>query len=589
MKRWIWTSGLGVALALLLTVFLSLRLADDEHLAHLPPSEDEELPAALRERIHAAREAVSESSGESTAVRELARLYYANHRYAEARLCFKMLASTSSGLTAQDRYHLANIALHLGDLAQAQSELEIVLEQEPGYLPARVALGLALLKSGQAERAANEFTAVLAREPRHIEATVNLARLDLQRGDESSAMKRLEQLITARPESTSAIALLAQLAERHGETDRAVALRERSQQRPEPIAPDPWMAELDAHVYDLRLLGLRFEELSQAGESERARTFLRRMEEIEPGSPFVPLLQAAVAARGRRHEEAVSHLRTALARGGDPEKICPVLVTSLLALGQTEAALSLMADYYAKLPTSVPVLVSYAEVLATQKDRPEARQILTQALERQPYLVSQGMALAEILWADGEYDSAAGYLQRVAQVDAEHLASRALLAEYSLQQSDHAAALGWLEQVQALSPADPEIRQRLAALRFAAHVFVAQRALSEGDAQRALRHFDQAATVSPDEPQVHAARAQLLTQLGDYNRAAEALEKLAELQPDNPTVLLSLGDLRQRQGRVDLAIRHWTAARDLVAPDDHRLRAAVDQRFDPVTTSDTPK
>ncbi|HEX2101199.1 MAG TPA: tetratricopeptide repeat protein, partial [Candidatus Synoicihabitans sp.] len=285
--------------------------------------------------------------------------------------------------------------------------------------------------------------------------------------------------------------------------------------------------------------------------------------------------------RARRHEEAAGFYREALARGGEPEQLGPVLVQSLLALDQVDAARALMAEYHAKHPTSVPLLTAYSEVLVKQKDRPEAREILTQVLARQPYLVPQGMALAEILWGNDEHEAAAGYLQRIVQVDAKHFASRALLAEYHLRRSEPALALTRLDGALALAPAEPGVRQQLRTLSLAAHGQAIRAALSEGDAARALHHLDRTVEISPEDPQAHAARAQVLAQLGDYGRAADALERLAELQPNNPTVLLSLGDLRQRQGRLDLATRHWAAARDLVASDDEPLRAALDQRLGP--------
>jgi tetratricopeptide (TPR) repeat protein len=254
-------------------------------------------------------------------------------------------------------------------------------------------------------------------------------------------------------------------------------------------------------------------------------------------------------------------------------------VNSLLALNQLKDAAALAADYHAKLPDSVPVLVAYSEVILKHENHRQARDILTRVLERQPYLSPQNMALAKILWASGEYEAGAACLKRVVQVDAKHLPARALLGEYHLRRSDPHAALPLLDQAWALAPSDLAVRRQLVQLLVVAHGLAARHAREGGDPRTALAHFDQAAALAPDDAETHAGRAQVLVQLGDYDRAAEALEKLAVLQPENPTVLLSLGDLRMEQGRRDLAIRHWAAARDLVAPGDDKLRAALDQRL----------
>jgi tetratricopeptide (TPR) repeat protein len=538
-----------------------------------------EIPPALRARLETVRGAIRDPVREADAVRRLARLYHANGHFDQARQCYDLIAGGGDGLNPQDHYFLADLSFRLGDLAGARTHLREVLKLQPDYVPAHLAVARALLKSGETEEAEQEFRAVLARVPDHIEATVGLARLALARGDDRAALTRLEELVAARPEATSALALLAPLVERSGDPDRAVALREMSQQRPEPAAADPWMSELETEVYDVRLLGLRFEELMRSNEVAAAKEFLRRIEEIEPGTPVVHLLQGAAAAQARRHADAVVHFEAALGLGGDPERICPVLVTALLALERIEAALKLMAEHHTKRPDSIPLTVAYSEVMLKAKGHPGARAIFSRVLEQQPYLVPQNMALAEILWAEGNDAEAADCLRRVAQVDATHLPARALLGEYHLHRADPASALPVLEEARALAPVDPAARQQIESSLVAAHLMAAQRALQVNGAQAALRHVDRAREVSPHAPEVHAARAQVFARLGDHDGAAEALGRLAALQPGNPTVLLSLGDVRLQQGRRDLAIQHWSAARDLVAPGDHPLRAAVDQRL----------
>jgi tetratricopeptide (TPR) repeat protein len=537
------------------------------------------IPTALRERLQTTRDEIRDPARDGNAVRRLARLHHANGHYDQAKQCYELIAVGAAGLTPRDHYFIADIALNLGDLAAAEARLREVLKHEPAYAPAHLAIARTRLKSGQTDAAEQGFAAVLEHEPDHVEATVNLARLAAARGDYEAAVARLEELVAVRPEATSAFALLAQLVERQGETDRAVALRELSQQRPEPAATDPWMRELDADIYDVRLLGLRFEEHMRSNHVEVANTFLRRIEEIEPGTPVVHLLQGAAAAQARRHEEAATHFRAALDRGGDPERICPVLVSSLLALNQTEAALKLMAEHHARQPASIPLTVAYSEVMLKRKDHPHARAIFSLVLGQQPYLVPQNVALAEILWAEGNHDLAADCLRRVASVDAKHLAARALLGEYHLRRSEPASALPVLTEALALAPADPAARRQIEITLVAAHLMAARGALQENAPNAALPHVDQAHAVSPREPEIHAVRAEVLARLGNLDGAAEALRRLADLLPGNPTVLLSLGDVRLQQGRRDLAIQHWSKARELVASGDHPLRAAIDQRL----------
>jgi tetratricopeptide (TPR) repeat protein len=537
------------------------------------------LPDAFHERVRSLNEAVRRSATRLEAVRDLARLYHANRRYVEARQYYEQLSGISGGLSPKERYLYADVLAQLGAVEEAISELEQVTQSEPAYVPAHLALGLASLKRNRPQAAARSFEKVLAIEPDHHEAVVCLARVELQEGQEPGALQRLEKHIALRPDATAAIALLAQILDRRGDSARAAALRQASHQRPEPVEPDPWMAELDTHVYDIGLLGLRFEELAQAGDQARADFFLRRVEELEPGSPLAPMLRGSVAARAQRHAEAVQQFQTSLQRGGDAEKILPVIAKSLLAMGRVDAAADLVSNGCRTHPNSLPLLIAYSEVMLARKDHPEAPAVLQRALEVQPYLVPQAFALAEILSGKGEHDAAIPYLQRVAQLDEKHFAARALLCEYHLKRGDLAAAVSWIDQALAVSPDDASIRENLVALGLTSHLLAGRRAASEGVADVAVRHLNKATELSPKDPSVHAARAQVMVQFGRIQEAIGALRDLAVLQPGNPTVFLSLGDLYRHAGNLELAMQHWREAERLVGTGDQALGAAIEARL----------
>jgi tetratricopeptide (TPR) repeat protein len=216
------------------------------------------LPAQFDQVLQTARDKVRSHGNDPGEMRKLAHLYQANRLYPEARGCYQAIAVTPAGLTARDHYYLADIAQNENDLAGAQTELRAVLQTEPGYVPARLALAEALFKSGREEEAGKEYSAVLAIEAHHPQASLGLARIELQRGDEEAAVARLDELMAEHPEATSAAALFAQVLERRGEADRAIAMAQWSLQKPEPIPADPWMSELWVDLYDIQRLGLKF-------------------------------------------------------------------------------------------------------------------------------------------------------------------------------------------------------------------------------------------------------------------------------------------------------------------------------------------
>jgi predicted Zn-dependent protease len=188
------------------------------------------LPALFTAALKGARGRVVNEGFVPDDIRALAHLYQANRLNSEARACYDLLRSSPDGLSATDHYYLADIAQYQGDLDRAESELRSVVHDAPEYLPAQLALGEVLFKSGRADEAAKEYNAILAAAPNQPQAMFGLARIELQNGNDDAAIGRLGTLVTTHPEMTSAAALLAQVFDRRGETARANAMRQWSRQ-----------------------------------------------------------------------------------------------------------------------------------------------------------------------------------------------------------------------------------------------------------------------------------------------------------------------------------------------------------------------
>jgi tetratricopeptide (TPR) repeat protein len=412
-----------------------------------------------------------------------------------------------------------------------------------------------------------------------------LARIDLLKGNDDAAVARLGALMASHPEMTSGAGLLAQVFDRRGDTARAKAMRQWSRQKPEPVPEDPWMDALLADCYDVQRLGLKFEEYFASGQIGLAVPLLKRMEELDPDSPIPDLLRGWTQARDHNDVGAVEEYTRALDKGGDPEKICPYLVQTLLALGRVSDAADLIARYYAKKPDSIPLLIAYSEVALKQGDRAMARTLLAKVVEREPYLTSANMSLASLLWASGDRDGAARCLERVIQISANDVASRALLGEYYLGKRDPVPAISPLEQALALERGDTPIQKNLTEMLFTAYIEAGSAAEAKGKLEGAVEdYFDRAILLVPANPNGYARKAAACARLGQFGKAAEALERLETLQPRNPTVYLSLGDVLYQGGHADEARLDWQKALVLTAAGNTELRDAIGQRLNgPIT------
>jgi tetratricopeptide (TPR) repeat protein len=510
-----------------------------------------QLPTRFNELLVAAHAAAD--TGDPAAVRRLARLYHANRLASEARACYAWLAARAGGLTAQDHYLLAHLALNAGDLTAAQAELRTVLQLDSTCLPARVNLAESLLKSGEEAAASAEYEAVLQRHPDQPQALAGLARLALQRGDDATAISRLERVLAVHPAMTSAAGLLAQVMIRRGERERGEALTEWSRRARDPLLPDPWLDALWADCHDVQRLTLRFEELVYSGQMEAALPLLERVGELDPQNWLPHLLRGWAHARAGRGAEAVAEYHRALGKSGDPERILALLVPALLAQDRTAEAVDTVETALLRRPDSVALLNFQADLAMRQGDTSRALALLTALLAKEPYLYNANMNLAQILWARGEKNEAVRCLTRVAKAFPVDVASRGLLGQFYLEKGDVAAAVLPLEQALPQAETGSPARERLSAMLVSA----------------LGRHAGE------------------LAQARQFRAAADALARLATLQPGNPTVEISLGDMLYQAGDPAAARPHWEKALVDAAPGDADLRQALQERLGGRITPET--
>jgi tetratricopeptide (TPR) repeat protein len=536
----------------------------------LPPQFDQALRAA-RERAGRGRDA--------EALRSLARLYQANRLFAEARQCYKALASTPPGLSARDHYCLALIALDESDSDTALAELQATLAGEPGYMPARIALADTLFRSGRADDAEKEYKGALKAEAEQPQALLGLARVALQRGDDDSAVARLRELVARHPESTSGPALLAQILDRKGQADESAAMAALSRQTQEPLPADPWAKALQADCYDLARIGIAFEEYRVSKQMDEALPLLSRLEELDPKGWTVPMLRGWSQRQAGHFAEAVQEYQQALANGADPERICPLMVNALLYEKHADEAAALLAKYHARLPHSMPILLSYCEVAVRQKDDKLARGLLTEVIQAEPYLYMPNMSMAQILWNSGERDSAALILRRVARAFPSDVDSRGLLGQYYMEKGDALSAIGPLEQALGAVPSGDKQRDKLVKMLDTAYLTAGSLDASRGKLGTAIVYADKSIRLVPDGISGYALKANACRSLGDTKGLAQALGRMAELDPSNPKLQLDLGDALLHAGGRDQAREHWKRALELAPAGPSEMRDDLTMRL----------
>ncbi|MBM3286341.1 MAG: tetratricopeptide repeat protein [Candidatus Eisenbacteria bacterium] len=176
-----------------------------------------------------------------------------------------------------------------GDLQGALQACRDALEEDPGYVDARVKLASLLARLGRPEEAIREYEEILRHRPDYVDVRVRRASLLIDRGQAARATPELEEIAAAHPEMSA------------------------------------------AHLQ----LGCAFTRLRRYEEAERE---LRRAIELEPRDAVEHSYLAMVLAARGAHEEAIAHGRAALGLKPGVKEVHFNLGTSLRALGRQEEA-----------------------------------------------------------------------------------------------------------------------------------------------------------------------------------------------------------------------------------------------------------
>ncbi|MBZ0111911.1 MAG: tetratricopeptide repeat protein [Thermoanaerobaculia bacterium] len=175
---------------------------------------------------------VEQHPGWARAALLLGLTYYRQHRFEAARPYFQQALAADPDETAIHPFYGYTLYA-LGELAEAETVFQSLLEKRPQYASAHYALGLVYLDLDDRKAAAKhlESTIELAAAADDLElAARGQARLGdvlLRNGDLDAARRRLELALTTLDDDPGAVAALSRVLDRLGEHEAAASVRAR--------------------------------------------------------------------------------------------------------------------------------------------------------------------------------------------------------------------------------------------------------------------------------------------------------------------------------------------------------------------------
>jgi cellulose synthase operon protein C len=472
------------------------------------------------------------SSRDAATLAALGEAYMADGKPALALQQFEKAAA----LDPQDptiKTKAAVSAIDAGDRQLGLLQLEQVFgESETGATAAGPALALGELRAGHVDKAADvvatlikrdaanplyqwllgvvrvaqhdkpgaeaAFRAALAREPGFSAAARDLAQLYLAVGGTSDARKIYTEFLSKKPDDVTGLLGLADIA----------------------IAEEKWSEAID--------------------NISRARSVAR--DDPAPGLKLVSLYE-----KRRDWNSAKSVAGELATRFPRDANVIEAQARSQFEAGNTTGALSSYRLAHELAPSSAPILSRYIALLNQTKNFREARDVLRDAVDREPRNRS---LKAELIRTEAEVDGLDGALfeaRRLAKDDPEGVFYDLISAELYEKAGRAPAAVGLLEKTAAAHPSDDNL------------IIVFSRLLSRiGDFARAEAALRSRLQEDPKNVAIGAALAPLYMAIGRPDAAKAVYRDLLAQRQTDIGLLLALAD-------IAISERNWPEASTYIA------------------------
>lgn len=417
-------------------------------------------PEAFVAEVGAAETAVFERGNPVDGLARLAALYHANGFYAEALQAYRVLRQVQPR-EPKWPHRAAHLHAALGESAPAIALWREVIQLAPGYVPARIGLGEALLKSGQPAEASAVFSEVLARDPHQVHARLGLARIDVADEKWSAAQAQLEA-IASQTDGLLGADLLATVYERSGAPERALALRARQKSHGLYVAvDDPWIDELMDACYDTYRLALESGTAAVRKDSDRAERLIARALEINPGDANLHFHAGQQARQRGALPIARSHLETAVRLDPALTDAWAALVTLLQQEGQATTAAQTLARALALNPDSPVLLLERGRYHKTQGRVGEAMADFRRAASLRHDDATPAIELARLLLVQNRTDEGIQALQMGLAAEPAHPIALSILGFVAIQTRRRELADDCLRQIANQPRVTPAERERL--------------------------------------------------------------------------------------------------------------------------------
>jgi tetratricopeptide (TPR) repeat protein len=484
-------------------------------------------------------------------------------------------------------YHMAwaNLALHEGNLAYAQTEVKEALELQPRSARIHLAMAGLFSQQGKVEQAEEEFKAAAQQSPARSAARLQYAQFEKQIGKIDEATVLLKEITQQVPDYLPAWSLLAEIALSQGKPGESLSLLENV------LARDP---------QNLEALILQAEGHLAQRETKKA---VEELESLSANYPHVPLinyhlarayfedgnLPAATAAANEAvaakqdYADAILLLGELNLANGNATLVVPAMLGLLKrqpgltpawrllqqayrASGRPQDAVASILREIEACPQSADAYLRLGRVLREQQQPVEARQVFEharqlvpeslepleelvdldlsqkhfdEAMKRVQDLLAEepdsadGYALAgKVYHAQGHWKDAEAALRKALELDPSLSDAFDLLISTYISTNQPDRAIAELQALLAKDPRNTDALTNLARIYFE----------HQKDYPKATDAYEKLLAVSPNSVEAMNDLAYIYAEyLNQIDKAYELARKARNLKPNDPAIADTLG------------------------------------------------
>ncbi len=457
-------------------------------------------------------------------------------------------------------YYLGLSHMAKGNLEQATSEFQRVIDLRPGMVQARLLLAVAHLKGGRAEDAEREVKKALEMDENNAFAHNLLGSVYLSSGRGDSAMEEFDKAIELNPGLVDAHIKKGVFNLLSGNAEKA----EREFLNAVEIAPDLLNSRIILARYYIK--NKKFRE---------AVDILKKGLKENPDDAILYNIMGAAYFGARDTDKAVQYFEKAIAL--KPEFFLPYFNLAMLYLNKDEKEKAI--NEYKRIleieRNNVSALLMLAKIMEAEKKEKEALAYYIKAKEQGEPIAY--LSLAEHYYRKNDREKAVKVLEEALRNNPEDVKAMDMKGRIYLAGKDYQSALSVYK---AMAAAAPETgKQRMAGVYSAMGDY--NRAIRElkgllagrndradiqgqivnlyirkKDFKEAERYAGEIISLRPEKDNGYRSLAAVYIAEKKFRKAVSALKKAGELNPDNP-------ETKATMGKVYIAVKDLQKAMEI--------------------------